>query len=365
MNKKLLSSTALVGALLVSGAALAEFKVGADVTATYSLGSDKNTSGVGSGERIGNETNLLLSGSQALSNGWTASYSGRLEFDGPATTLSSTDTLGGNPDHEYELKIGTADAYFAFANDGGQSNRTSMTPFVSYPIGSTAVAVSPSAPAFNGDAYLGAVHQSNNIAVGGKIGSGNIVLRYAPSTTGIEGNDVDPINADTASYLGATDVYKGSGYLLAYNGKFGPVGLNLGYTVEQVADESATTANDDAKEKRIGLVYNIGAVKLGGDYITFTSGEAAGAKDHKTHILGAAYAVDPKLTIGAYYQKTTDEADAATTAQDEELKMISIGYNLGAASIALSVIDIEGLDAPAASAKADYQGLMITTKVGF
>ena len=114
MNKKLLSSTALVSALLVSGAALAEFKVGADVSATYVMGTDDNTTGLNSGERVGNETNLLLSGSQALSNGMTASYSGKIEFDGPATQSAST----GNPDHEYELKIGTANAYVAFANDG-------------------------------------------------------------------------------------------------------------------------------------------------------------------------------------------------------------------------------------------------------
>ena len=40
MNKKLLSSSALVGAMLISGAALAEFKVGGDITATYITGSD-------------------------------------------------------------------------------------------------------------------------------------------------------------------------------------------------------------------------------------------------------------------------------------------------------------------------------------
>lgn len=44
------------------------------------------------------------------------------------------------------------------------------------------------------------------------------------------------------------------------------------------------------------------------------------------------------------------------------MKMISIGYNLGAASVALSVIDITDLGN---SNGQDYQGLMISTKVGF
>ena len=358
MNKKLLSSTALVSALLVSGAALAEFKVGADVTATYTMGSDDSaSSGLKSGERVGNETNIKLSGKKELSNGMTASYSGKLEFDGPTVTGIANAGNSGNPDHEYELKIGTANGYVAFANDGGQSNRTSMTPFVSYPIGSTAVAVSPSDVKFAGDSHLNNVHQSNNIAVGGKIGEGNIVLRYAPSASKLEGDDVAKINADTGTS-------KGSGYLIAYNGKFGPINLNVAHTAEQVAEESASNADDDAKESRVGFSYTTGPIKVGADYIKFESGKDDGAEDAKTYILGAAYAVDNNVTVGIYHQSTEDESDAGGT-QDEDMNMISIGYNLGGASVALSVVDIEGLGNAETGTNADFQGLMITTKVGF
>ena len=45
--------------------------------------------------------------------------------------------------------------------------------------------------------------------------------------------------------------------------------------------------------------------------------------------------------------------------------MISVGYNLGAGSIALSIVDVEGFGNAANATNADYQGLMITTKVGF
>jgi predicted porin len=348
MNKKLLSSTALVSALLVSGAALAEFKVGADVTATYTMGSDDTaSSGLDSGERVGNETNLKLSGKKELSNGTTASYSGKLEFDGAADE---------NPDHEYELKIGTANAYVAFANDGGQSNRTSMTPFVSYPVGSTANAVTPTDPAFNGDSFIDNVHTSNNIAVGGKVGEGNIVLRYAPSTASIDGNDIDDINADTGT--------TGSGYLIAYKGKVGALGINASHTAEQVADESASSAADDKKESRVGVAYTTGPIKVGADYIKYDGGVDIGTGDKKTYILGAAYAVDKNVTVGIYHQSTEDEADLGGK-QDEDVNMISIGYNLGGASVALSVVDIEGLGNASTGTNADYQGLMITTKVGF
>jgi hypothetical protein len=358
MNKKLLSTTALVSALMISGAALAEFKVGGDITATIVTGSDKGTKsttdGQDSGNYIGNETNIILSGTQQLSNGLSAVYSGKLEMD-------STPDL----DHEYELQIRSGDMYVAFANDGGQSNRTSMTPFVSYPVGSTATAVA-GATAFGGDSYISGVHTSNNIAFGGKVGTGNFVIRYAPEVTGAMGDDVQ------TGPNAATTTTNGSGIMLAYNAKFGPAGINIGYTTQE-EDTVTGSANGEAKEQRIGLSYDIAGAKVGADYIRFESGTPTGATagtatngrsssfDRNTRILGVAYPVSKEVTFGAYYQTTEDDSTATTTA-DEDVKMISVGYNLGGGSVALSVVDIENR---ANTRGQDAQGLMITTKVGF
>jgi hypothetical protein len=353
MNKKLLSTTALVSALMISGAALAEFKVGGDITATISAGSDETTGGKGSGETIGNETNVKLSGSKDLSGGLKAAYKGKLELDGLAAGF----------DHEYELKIGTGDVYVSLASDGGQSNRTSMTPFVSYPIGSTAKAVSNEGPAFGGDSYLAGVHTSNNIGFGGKIGTGNFVVRYAPDASGSQADDATNINDARSTKVG-------SGMMFAYNGTFGPVGLNLGYTTETPKLDSG--ANDDQKEQRIGLRYDIAGAKIGADYIKFESGTPTGvatasgvgtstSQDRNTTILGAAFPVSNEVTIGLYYQTTEDDTNVANK-PDEDLKMISIGYNLGGGSVALSIVDSENLKN---TAGLDSQGLMLTTKVGF
>ena len=362
MNKKLLSSTALVSALLISGAALAEFKIGGDVTATISMGSDEGAKSVqqgqDSGTSIGNETNLMLSGTKDLTNtGLKASYTGKIEFDGAAS---------GNPDHEYELKIASGDFYVGFANDNGQSGRGSMTPFVSYPIGSTAAAINGGSVAFAGDSYNSAVHQSNNIAFGGKVGTGNFVLRYAPNASTTETDDASAVNASTGTV-------NGSGIMFAYNATFGPAAINLGYTTVQRANETADTSIDDQKEQRIGLSYQIGAAKVGADYIKFESGSATGAsigtasegrstsQDRNTTILGVAYPVSKDVTVGAYYQSTEDDSNAAN-APDEDVKMISIGYNLGGGSVALSILDMEDRNNVAGE---DAQGIMITTKVGF
>jgi hypothetical protein len=357
MNKKLLSSTALVSALLISGAALAEFKIGADVTATVTMGSDEGikstTDGQDSGNYIGNETNVTLSGTKELSNGLSAAYSGKLEMD-------STPDL----DHEYELQIRSGNMYVGFANDGGQSNRTSMTPFVSYPAGSTVKAVAGS-PAFDGDAYIIGVHTSNNIAFGGKVGTGNFVIRYAPEVSGAMGDDIQ------TGPNAATNTTNGSGMMFAYNAKFGPAGINIGYTTQE-EDTVTGSANGEAKEQRIGLSYAIAGAKVGADYIRFESGTPTGAKlssgdgrsgsfDRNTRILGVAYPVSTAVTVGAYYQTTEDDSVATTTA-DEDVKMISVGYNLGGGSVALSVVDVENR---ANTRGQDAQGIMLTTKVGF
>ena len=362
MNKKLLSSSALVGAMLISGAALAEFKVSGDITATYVMGSDDTgstgTNGKASGETIGNEFNIIMSGSSDLNNGMKAKYSGKLEFDGVSTS---------EPDHEYELKLESANGFYvAFANDGGQSNRTSMTPFVSYPIGSVGFAVAgatastSSGGGFAGDSFISGVHQSNNIGFGGKIGGGDFVLRYAPNTAKVNGNDITTTGGGvTADATGAT----GSGYMMAYNGKFDALGLNASYTVEQKDDTNIATEGE-AKEKRIGFNYTMGAVKVGADYIKYTDGSTAKSTDRTTTIVGLAYAADKNTTVGAYMQTT--EADiAAGGLQDEDMKMLTLGYNLGAGSVALSIVDVQGFGNAATSTGADYQGLVLATKVGF
>jgi hypothetical protein len=351
MNKKLLSSSALVGAMLISGTALAEFKVGADVTATVIFGGhdDSTADANQSGNRIGNETNITFSGKKDLANGLNAIYAGKFEFDRQDTA--------GEPDLEHELKIQNGDFYVSFANDGGQTHKVHLTPFISYTTGTSANAITATTTSYASDTHLATVPERNNIGIGGKIGGGNFILRYAPNTGTVPGDDVGLLSADDA---GTT----GSGMMAAYAGTFGGVGVALGYTALE-KDDNNIADEDDATEKRIGLSYNFGQVRVGMDHVRFEAGESAtGTKDHDTTLLGVAYKASDTVSIGAYYQETTDEA-TASTAQDEVVKMLSVGYNLGGASVSVNLVDVEGNGNAAAGQKDDSQGIMITTKVGF
>ena len=113
MNKKLLCSTALAGALIVSGSALAELKIGGNFTHTANFGSDESSStATGSNEKLGTEMNLVLSKTANLSNGMIATYKGVIEFDSAGSTT---------PDVEYEATLGTKDVYVGLGSDAGNN----------------------------------------------------------------------------------------------------------------------------------------------------------------------------------------------------------------------------------------------------
>ena len=82
--------------------------------------------------------------------------------------------------------------------------------------------------------------------------------------------------------------------------------------------------------------------------------------DMKANNFAATYAASDSLTLGVQYSKTED--DTTTTMVDEKIKAISAGYNLGGASIALSLVETENL---ANTSGDDTQGVVITTKFGF
>ena len=151
--------------------------------------------------------------------------------------------------------------------------------------------------------------------------------------------------------------------MFAYNGNFSGLGLNLGYTTVQQANESGNTT-DDIKEQRIGLNYTFGGVKVGADHIKYEDGTTAQTTDRDTTIVGLAYAVSKEVTVGVYHQTTSPELTAGGQ-QDEDMNMLTVGYNLGAGSIALSVVDVEGFRNAANGTQAEHQGILIATKVGF
>jgi hypothetical protein len=89
----------------------------------------------------------------------------------------------------------------------------------------------------------------------------------------------------------------------------------------------------------------------------------------KAHNYAVTFAASDNLTLGVQYSKTdTNQAtfevadDPITSTEDEKITAISAGYNLGGASIALSLVEVEnslGVEG------LDYQGAIVTTRFAF
>lgn len=355
MNKKLLCSTALAGAL-ISGAAFAELKVGGDITHTINLGSNQAAStATNAGERLGTEMNLKLSSKADLNNGWYISYSGKLEID---------DSQGatGNYDHEYEIQLGQGNFYIGAGSDAGNNISASPTlPVVGYQIGTLAVNVGPYSPlnydgllgvSANGSPGLGSeANNTSHLSLNYKVAGGIVSYIYSPNNHATNKSDDD--------HAGLNSSGGGSAYAILYQGS--PV-ANTNFIIGRnvTKGETATTAGSEYTNDKIGVSYNFGKFAAGVEYQTQENDNKS--TDDNVWNYAVSMKASDTLTFGLQYSVAEAGGTGDATAPKEKIKAISAGYNLGAASIAVSLID--GQDVGNAQGQ-DVQGAVITTRFNF
>jgi len=355
MNKKLLCSTALAGALF-SGVALAELKVGGDITHTINLGSaEDGTASTSAGERLGTEMNLTLASKADLKNGMYISYSGKLEID------DSNSTSGGAYDHEYEIQLGQGNFYVGAGSDAGNNISSSPTlPVVGYQIGTLASNVGRYTP-LNYDGLLGVsangssgngseANNTSHLSLNYKTLGGTVSYIYSPSNSA--SGEVDDDHASLAST-------GGSAYAVLYQGKpMDNVSFIIGRNVTK--GETDTAANSEYTNDKIGVSYNFGKFAAGIEYQTQESD--AKATDDNVINYAVSFAASDALTIGLQYSVAEAEGTGDSALPKEKLMALTAGYNLGAASIAVSLVD--GSDVANGQGQ-DVQGAVVTTKFKF
>ena len=340
MNKKLLCSTALAGAMILSGSAFAELKVGGNFTHTTNFGSDESGStATGSNEYLGTEMNLALSSKKDLDNGMYAQYKGKVEFD----------SVGAAPDVEYEFQIGTENAYLGFGSDAGNNISSSPTlPAVGYHVGSLAINVSSSEPAnYDGLINGGEANNESHVSLNAKVAGGTASVIYTPNVSETD-NDSQTVTTSAS----------GSALAMLYSGS--PM-ENVKFIIGRSEEKGTldTAANEKTNDK-VGISYNFGQFNVGYEYQTYETGDDSA--EEKADNFAVTYAASDAVTVGLQYSKHQDEKTA--NANDEEITALSVGYNLGGASVALSFVDVENLGSSATDG-VDSQGVVITTKFGF
>jgi len=353
MNKKLLCSTALAGAL-ISGAAFAELKIGGDFTHTINIGSNEaGSTSNNAGERLGTEMNLKLSSKADLNNGMYISYSGRLEVD---------DSQAGAYDHEYEVQLGQGNFYIGAGSDAGNNISSSPTlPVVGYQIGTLALGVGPYTP-LNYDGFLGAnaaaasgasseANNTSHLSLNYKAAGGTFSYIYSPNNDATNEKDDDSDALSSAA--------GGSAYAILYQGS--PVAntnIIIGRNVSKNATDS--TAGGEYTNDKFGVSYNFGKFAAGVEYQTQENDNKA--TDDNVWNYAVSMKASDSLTFGLQYSIAEADGTGDAGKPKEKIKAISAGYNLGAASIAVSLID--GTDMANTQGQ-DVQGAIITTKFNF
>lgn len=336
MLNKLKTTTALVGALsIAASASYAQTKITGDIEQTYiSRSHDLATEKHKGAGAFGAETNITLTSSQQLTNGWKADFGYTLEQNG---------RQGGVSDTKY-LSLSSGNFFVAIGEDFGDNLQSSVIPFVSDNFetiggssgaglsfdshGSTLTAInntgantaSSSATTTNLN-----VHEYAHIAAGFKYDGGQLTVRYAPNISA---------GTDDSTIGGGTNSSSTSAIEYLVSGKVQNVGYRAGKM--QANKDHSGTAGSKPDYTVYGLSYSMSGVTVAAERRNTDDGTTNATAETKATQYGVAYATKD-FSAGIYMLKNDRDA----TAQEEKAKMIQIGYNFGGLGFDVSYAQLE------------------------
>ena len=317
MKNKLLLSTA-IASVAFAGFASAETKVGGNLEQTFNALS--TNSAATSARSFGAEHNIKLSSSKDLDNGLTAKYGFTAEGDNAFVADS------------HYLTIGTDTVAVAFRRDSGINLSSSAVPYIGDQFDTAAfTGLSQGSSLINASD----VHDNDYAAIEAKVMGGTVALQYAPDI-GNGGADDSDVGEGGNSATG-----------IIYKGSLGVDGLKTLIGKTKTDGEGSA---DDTDETQYGFSYNFGQFTVGAE----KSAQDVAGTDTDTVIYGAAFAVSDNFTVGAYLL----DSDQDGQAEDEESKMLQVGYNLGGLGITVSYAENENVKY---SSGADSEQIQIHT----
>jgi hypothetical protein len=313
MKNKLLLCSALVSAVALTSGVNAETKVGGNLEQIWkSVSRDKATEQHKGANNFGSETNISISSSKELDNGLKASF-------GFTTEDGSTDA--------HYLTIGTDQVAVTVGRDRGDSIDSDVLPYISDDIATVSNFVTSNGAGFtNGKT----AHDADHIDIKANLGVAAVTVRYAPSntvgtTSYSAGSDDGGVNA---ADLG------GSSTEIVVKGNFGVEGLSV--LAGQSKNKEDTATGEDNKMTKYGATYNFGQFSIGAQRGVVDDGAGTNTKKTNTSY-GASFAANDNLSVGLYIGKSDKEGSS----NDEESKMIQIGYNLGGIGLEFGHMKLE------------------------
>jgi hypothetical protein len=336
MKKTLLLTTALIGNLLILGSVQAQTTITGELKMAYKTVEGFGT-GTASNSGFTSERQINFANKGKLNNGLDYAAGFSLEQDGneDGGTTTTTKAIDGGEGNYFNIISGNTTITLGMdhilngdyaivpragapmneeiGNLGGESARTATRTGLQY------------------SQSLGDNNESMGLGVIQTIPSvGRLAVNFVPRS------DDKAQTADTAVPI--TAVGK-SAYSVFFVGDLGVKGLQV--ALERAQNEKNTLNDTDPKVTAFGASYTMGDFSVGAERQKFTDGSKA---ETETTELGLTYKINNNASAGIGKIKTEgkDTAGAALN-NDEEIKYLQIGYNLGGFSTQFSVIDAENI----------------------
>jgi hypothetical protein len=166
---------------------------------------------------------------------------------------------------------------------------------------------------------------------------GTITGQYFPRASAQQAGNDGVATADMA------DAYE-----LHFRGDLGVKGLsvNLGRNVVTAPTAGQVNIGENQKGTAMGIGYNLGQFALGIQQNKTENGNnVSGSKvDTKSVEIGATFAATKEISIGVTHVKTDGTFRAASNApmaNDEKIKSLTVGYNLGAITMSATAAKVD------------------------
>jgi hypothetical protein len=354
--KKLLASTALMGALVISGSSFAETKFGGNIENTWTSQESmvSGTATKDSKDAIGNDIEITVSHTKELDNGWK--FVGAFAIDESAN--GSIDTSRAN------IQLSKDGITLQIGSEGIQGAEY-------YPI-PTVADITCDLPGLGSTCDYGkSLNDAQALGLAVAVPGGVIEALYAPdASSGDAASDSNVDNqarlgtAATANYLStstAQPVNLGAGAEVAYKFKALEGALTGHVAAHQAGAREGVLDHGDQSAKSASLQYNFGTVKVGaGRLLSKGAKDATSTTDRTvtTDSFGITLAASDDLSLGVQYKESS--SDEWTS--DEKVTAVSAAYNFGGVGFSLTYAQNEN---DGGTTSKDQELVVFRTKTAF
>jgi hypothetical protein len=354
MKNKLLLTSALAGSLMFNGISLAQTTVSGNLDISFkSVSSDGTKTNTSSERYFGKESQINVANKGKLSNGLDYAAGFSLEFDGNDNNLGGTTGQNTHNENVFIDFISGNTTFTVGADHIQNSDRTLGTligedaeDFADGIAGTTA-GISISSVGSDPAATYGA-------GIMQKTAVGTLSAWYTPKAGGANAG----VNSNDISAPIATDAGKGA-YELGFVGDLGVKGLSTHLFYNKQNKFQASAATQDQKGMNIGASYNAGAITGGINRKKVDNSTAN--METKQMEYSIAYAATKELSVGLNY--SVAERNVTATPQDEKVKSIAVGYNMGPVVLVAQYGQVENQGGLAATTSdGDVLYLQLSTK---